>query len=205
MSIKKTAARNTSPQPASKDPNTLRVLDAAYKFQKAGSLQQAEILYQKVLMTEPGNPFSLYALGSIALQRGDMANAVALFRQAWATGYTHETVSTHLGIALQSLGRLDEALELYEAASKLDPKNPRFHSNAAVALAQKGDHEGALQKVQVALKLDPKFAPAYLNAGTFLKSLGRPVEAVEMFERSLLLEPGNVEVQENLRLLKQKV
>ncbi|MBL0210880.1 MAG: tetratricopeptide repeat protein [Holophagaceae bacterium] len=205
MAAKKPAPRNASPRPASKDPNTLRTLDAAYKLQKAGSLQQAELLYQKVLMAEPGNPFSLYALGSIALDRGDTANAVALFRQAWATGYTHETVSTHLGIALQSLGRLDEALEIYETASKLDPRNPRFHSNASVVLAQKGDYEGAFQMAQVAMKLNPKFAPAYMNAGMFLQSLGRPVEAVEMFERTLQLEPGNAEVHEALRLLKQKL
>lgn len=205
MAAKKPASRNTPPRPTHKDPATLRILDAGYKLQKAGSLQQAELLYQKVLMAEPGNPFSLYALGTISLDRGDLVNAVALFRQAWATGYTHETVSTHLGIALQSLGRLDEALEIYETASKLDPKNPRFHSNAAVALAQKGDHEGALRRVQIAMKLSPKFAPAYLNAGMFLKSLGRPVEAVEMFERSLRLEPNNAEAQEALRLVKQKL
>ena len=205
MPTKRPSPRNATPRPFRKDPATVGILDSAYKLQKAGSLQQAELLYQKVLVAEPGNPFAIYALGTIALSRGDAGTAVPLLRQAWATGYTHETVSTHLGIALQSLGRLDEALEIYETASKLDPKNPRFHSNSAVALAQKGDHEGALQRIQVAMKLSPKFAPAYLNAGTFLEALGRPAEAVDMFERSLRLEPDNAEAQEALRLVKQKL
>lgn len=205
MPTKRPNPRDVKPRLFQKDPATVGILDSAYKLQKAGSLQQAELLYQKVLGAEPGNPFALYALGTIALNRGDAGTAVPLLRQAWATGYTHETVSTHLGIALQSLGRLDEALEIYETASKLDPRNPRFHSNAGVALAQKGDHQGALQRVQVAMKLKPKFAPAYLNAGMFLQSLGRLVEAVDMFERCLRLEPDNAEAQEALRSVKQKL
>lgn len=197
--------RNAPRRPFRKDPATQGVLDTAYKLQKTGSLQQAELLYQKVLIAEPGNPFATYALGTIALNRGDADTAVSLLQQAMASGYTHETVYTHLGIALQASGRADEALALYRSATKLDPKNPRFHSNAAVVLAQKGDHEGALAEAKAALKLNPKFAPAAMNAGFVLQELNRLPEAVEMFERTLRLDPKNVPVFDALKLLKQKL
>jgi len=163
------------------------------------------MLYQKVLAAEPGNPFAIYAMGTIALNRGDSSTAVPLLRQALATGYTHETVFTHLGIALQSLGQVDEALEVYRAGMKLDPKNPRYHSNAAVVLAQKGDPEAALAEAKVALKLDPKFAPASMNAGFFLQTLNRLPEAAEMFDRTLRNDPNNSVVRDALKLVKQQL
>ena len=205
MPVKKTALRKPATPTFKKDPATVQALDAAYHLQKAGSLMQAELLYQKVLMVEPGNPFALYALGTIALDRGNAAGAVPLLRQALATGYDHETVITHLGIALQMLGRVDEAMAIYEGALELVPGNPRFHSNVAVVLAQKGDYEGGLARAQTAMKLDPKFAAASMNAGFILQSLDRHVEAAEMFERTLRLDPDNTQVKEALRLLKQKL
>jgi len=181
------------------------ILDTAYKLQKAGSLQQAELLYQKVLAAEPGNPFAIYAMGTIALNRGDSSAAVPLLRQALASGYTHETVYTHLGIALQASGQGDEALAVYQAGMKLDPKNPHYHSNAAVVLAQKGDYEAALAEAKLALKLNPKFAPASMNAGFVLQELNRLPEAAEMFERTLRLDPENAQVRDALKLLKKQL
>lgn len=205
MPKKGSSPLNVTPRAFKKDPATVGILDTAYKLQKAGSLQQAELLYQKVLAAEPGNPFAIYALGTIALNRGDAANAVMLLRQALTTGYAHETVYTHLGIALQSLGRLDEAMDVYQAGMKHDPKNPRYHSNAAVVLAQKGDHEAALLEAKVALKLNPKFAPASMNAGFVLQELNRLPEAVEMFNRTLRYDPGNAQVSEALKVIKQRM
>ena len=205
MPKKWSTPRGATPQQFRKDPATQGILDTAYSLQKAGNLQQAELLYQKVLAAEPGNPFAIYALGSIALFRGDQAGAVPLLRHALAAGYEGENVYTQLGIALQSMGRAEEAMEVYQAGIKKDPRNPRYPSNVSVLLAQKGDFEGALQMAQHALKLNPKFAPACMNAGFHLQSLGRLVQAAEMFERAARLQPHNTEVREALEQLKKKL
>lgn len=205
MPVNRSSHRKATPRPFRKDPATVGILNSAYKLQKAGSLQQAELLYRKVLIAEPGNPFATYALGAIALNRGDASSAVSLLRQALASGYTHETVYTHLGIALQASGQEDEAMKVYQAAMKMDPKNPRYHSNAAVVLAQRGDHEGALTEAKIALKLNPKFAPAAMNAGFVLQELNRLPEAAEMFERTLTHDPKNKPVRDALKLIKQRM
>lgn len=205
MTIKKPSPRKPNPQPFKKDPATVRMLDTAYRLQKAGSLEQAELLYHKVITAEPGNPFAFYALGTMALNRGDWANAVPLLKQSLISGYQGETVYTHLGIALQAIGEGDEALLVYQAGMKKDPRNPRYHSNASVVLAQKGDHEGALAEAMAALKLNPKFAPAAMNAGFTLQALNRLPEASEMFERTLRLDPNNEAVRDALALVKQRL
>jgi tetratricopeptide (TPR) repeat protein len=198
-------AKTTSRKNVRQDPAVQGLMDAAYHQQKIGNTAQAELLYQKVLSAEPGNPFALYALGACAMMRGQMASAVPFFRQALGQGYLHETVFTHLGIALQASGQLDEALEVYRVAEKGDPKNPRYAANAAVVLAQKNDFPGAVAEARKAQKLAPGFAPNLVNLGFFLQDLGQLEEAAEAFEKAVKLDPSNEPVKSALLTLRQKI
>jgi len=200
MPVKTTPGKNVR-----RDPAVQGLMDAAYHQQKIGNTAQAELLYQKVLSAEPGNPFALYALGSCAMQRGQMASAVPFFRQALGQGYLHETVFCHLGIALQASGQLDEALEVYAVAMKGDPKNPRYGANAAVVLAQKNDLPGAVEEARKSLKLAPEFAPNWVNLGFYLQVLGRLEGAAEAFGQAVKLDPANEPVKSALLTLHQKI
>ncbi len=184
-----------------RNPHTQRVLDAAYKMQKQGNLQQAELFYHQVLQDEPGNPFALYALGTLAISRQDFEKAIPLLRESISNGYHAETTYSHLGIALQSTGRYQEAVDLYRAGFKLDPKNPRYPSNIAVVLTQMGQLDQALAEAERAMKLDPAFASAYLNAGGILQSMGRRADAKRMYEKAAHLDPANQDARAALRRL----
>ncbi|MBI4913644.1 MAG: tetratricopeptide repeat protein [Acidobacteria bacterium] len=205
MPVRPAQRRSPAPRAARKDPAVQGTLDAAYRLQQAGSLMEAELLYRRVLQSEPGNPFCLYALGTISLNRGESERAVEFLRAALLQGYVHETVFTHLGIALQGLGRQDEALDLYRLGMKNEPANPRYPSNASVILAQRGDHEGALELARKALAMDANFAPACSNAAFFLQELGRLQEAADMFDRALLLDPQNEPLRAALQAVRQKL
>jgi superkiller protein 3 len=181
------------------------MLDSAYNIQKQGNFAQAEVLYQQVLKAEPGNPFSLYGLGSMALQRGELAKAVQLLKQSVANGYHAAATYTQLGIALQTLGRLDEAAEVYRLGIKADPKHPGYPANLSVVLSQKGDLDGALKTVLRAIKLDPAFVPAYINAGGFLQTMDRIPEAIQMVEKALALDPANAEAKVTLGQLRDRL
>lgn len=197
--------RKTTHRPFRKDPATLGVIDAAYRLQKAGSFQQAEILYRRVLAAEPGNPFALCSLGTIALHQGRMEDAVGFLGQALAQGYDHDTVYTHLGIALQALGRPQDALEVYRQGLRRHPKNPGYLSNIAVILANQGEPERALAEAEKAISLDDRFTSAFINAGFFLQTLGRLGEAAQRFERALSLEPDNAAVRDALQAIKHRL
>lgn len=199
---------NQKTRPAPRKPSGMHIqglMDSAYRMHKMGDHGQAELLYRQILQVEPGNPFSLYGLGTIAMARGEMEKAVALLHQSALNGYDAETVYTHLGIALQTLGRVDEALDVYRVGMKADAKNPQYPCNISVVLAQKGDHEGALKEARRAIKLDPTFIPAYVNAGAFLQALERYEDAAGMFEKILQLDPNHDSARQSLEAIRQVI
>jgi Flp pilus assembly protein TadD len=67
---------------------------------------------------------------------------------------------TNLAIALQDLGRFDEAIQHFQEAVRLDPDNPVALHNLAAALQASGDLEGAESHYRAALLLRPDLVSA---------------------------------------------
>jgi tetratricopeptide (TPR) repeat protein len=106
------------------------------------------------------------------------------------------------GIALDILGKSQEALALYEQAEHLDPEDATAHHNRGLALLQLGRFEEALAAYVQAIHLyeaasseGKRFAPAedislaYEQKGLVLRRLGRAEEALVAYEQALSLNP----------------
>ena len=108
------------------------------------------------------------------------------------------------GIALDLLGRSQEALALYEQAIRLNPKYAAAQHNRGLALLQLGRHEEALAAYEQAIRLaeadirpgkdltpraDSDLCETYQQKGLALRRLGRQDEALSAFEQALRLNP----------------
>ncbi len=69
------------------------------------------------------------------------------------------------GQALVAEGKIDEGIEKYGVARKLQPKNPTVYNLMGMAELQKGDAAKALQSFNDALALAPNYADARNNRG----------------------------------------
>ena len=87
------------------------------------------------------------------------------------------------GMALNDLGRLDEALEAYNAALKVKDF-PEALNGRGVALSSLGRYEEALETYDAALKMKPENTMVLLNKGLLLVKLGRRVEAREAYNQA---------------------
>lgn len=65
-----------------------------------------------------------------------------------------------LGVALRRQQKHRQALECYQQALKLDPKNEKVYFNLGVLHFDTGEKEKALEAFRVALKLHPDFTEA---------------------------------------------
>jgi protein O-GlcNAc transferase len=172
------------------------VLQAALERHRVGDLRGAEQLYRQILREVPDDPDALYLLGAIALQSGQPENALDPIRRSLALK-PQAIAHINLGVALQQLRRLPEALGCFESALCLDPASADAHNNRGDVLLELGEPAQALASLERALALAPRFALALNNCGNALKALGRLEAALESYDRALALEPHSARVLNN--------
>jgi hypothetical protein len=97
---------------------------------------------------------------------------------------------TNLGNALHDKGEVDEAIQHYRQAIRLDPKFAGAHNNLGAALKAQGRVGEAIQHYRTAILLDPKSAHAHGALGQALLYQGRFAQAGEATRRCLDLLPA---------------
>lgn len=93
------------------------------------------------------------------------------------------------GNAIEEAGRMQEAMQRYEAAIRMAPDLARAHLNRGNILLAEGNAEGALDAYTTALTLEPHYAAAHYNAGNACADLGRNEPARAAYEKAIQLEP----------------
>ena len=100
----------------------------------------------------------LNEFGLVRARQGNLADAIANFREAAVLDPRLFDVWTHLGTALHQTGALPEAIEAYERALRLDPRHGATIFNLALALFVSGEREAAEQQYALLLVLEPATA-----------------------------------------------
>ena len=93
------------------------------------------------------------------------------------------------GLLQMQAGKLDDAVESFEKAMKINPADPRAPMLRGVASARRGKHDEALRFYEQALSIDPASVEAYQSRGISLMKLNRLPLALEDFNKVLSLNP----------------
>lgn len=107
---------------------------------------------------------------------------------------------TNLGAALAEAGRLEEAVERYEAALRLDSHYLEAATDLGIALSRLGRFEEAEQRLRAALRQRPEDAGLHTNLGIALAAMGRHKAALAAYRTGLRLDPDHVGARYNLAL-----
>ena len=173
------------------------MLQESQALLSAGRLPEATAAFRSVLALDPENWAALNALASIALQRGDLSDAIERYsaliarRPDFAEGYYKR------GNAYNRSGALAEALADYDQAVTLDPKYAYAFCNRGTVLERLKRWSEALASYDRAVEINPLDAFAYYNRASVLRELERLDEALTSYDRAIALNSGYVEAYVN--------
>ena len=94
------------------------------------------------------------------------------------------------GLPIDLLGRmLDRAIQGYDQAIKVNPKNSVAYVSRGFAYAIKGNNDRAIQDYNQAIQLDPKNAAAYRYRGIAYGTKGDNDRAIQDLDQAIQLDP----------------
>ena len=164
-------------------------LGYAVQLHRGGHIDNAEVIYRKILELVPEQPDALNFLGMIEVHRGRPDQAVDLIRRSLAADPSHGERYNNLGNVLLACERVDEALAAYEEAMARSPESAAAYNNIGVIYRAKGRLEEAERAYQRALEIDPKNVEAYNNYGNVFATRGDAKMAMRYYGHALALRP----------------
>jgi tetratricopeptide (TPR) repeat protein len=132
---------------------------------------QAIEYYKKAVAMKPSSAEMRYNLGNAFARKESWKDAIACYTAALSLEYPPvegARVENNLGVALQRLGKFDEALEHFSHALQLNANYAEAHCNLGRMLAQQGRRDEAVAHLKQALQL----RPGYEQAREQLRELG---------------------------------
>ncbi|MBU4343974.1 MAG: tetratricopeptide repeat protein [Desulfobacteraceae bacterium] len=131
----------------------------------------------------------------------DVIKAIEYLKDAIRLDPDYGEAYNNIGMAYDSKGEYDRAIEYYQKAleigiKKLGPEHPSVatrYNNIGLAYNSKGEYDRAIEYLQKALKIDikklgpehPNVAVVYNNIGEAYRSKGEYDRAIEYYQKSL--------------------
>jgi tetratricopeptide (TPR) repeat protein len=168
--------------------NLQMLLNEALSFCQKNRLNDAKIIYQKILNKYPTNLQALINLGSIELQIGDLNEGIHLLKKALNIEPNQPNVLSNLGNGLSDLHLYDEAMQCYKKSIEIDSTNPGANYNLARLLRKKNELNDAIQKYSVAIHHNFFLIDAYYGRGLCFYDLGMTDSAIEDFSSCIEID-----------------
>ena len=130
-----------------------------------------------------------YLAGLARATHGDADGAIPHFTRVLAINPRNARALEARAIALQGLGRVDEAVADAERLALLEPQNPGAWRLLAAARFQAHAFDGARDAYAAILRLDENDPGALAGRGLTLHMMGRDREAIVDYDRLITLSP----------------
>jgi len=127
-------------------------------------------------------------LGKTALEMGRVDEALAIFSKL-ASAEPQAQVHFYRGLAFRVKGKFPQALEDFNKAIALDPKQPLYYLRRGILLLRSAKYQEALSDFAGVTELDPEQDQAFGYPRRALFFLGRQDEALRDLNRALQQNP----------------
>jgi predicted TPR repeat methyltransferase len=173
-------------------------ISLAVRAHQLGHLDDAQLLYRRILDAAPEEPNAMHFLGVLLHQRDRSDEAVELIRRSIALDPSLADRHNNLGNVLVEREQFAEAAAAYRQAIALFPGHADAYNNLGALLSAQGKREEAAAAYLKAIEIDPLHAEARYNMGNLLSGMGRVKEAITCYCKALTLRPDHAESKKML-------
>jgi tetratricopeptide (TPR) repeat protein len=177
-------------------------LGAAWVWNKAHTLKK------------PGPPLKLLGVAAACIvlllsyatvkQTGVWKNGIVLWSAVIEKYPTVRFAYNNRGMAYDKMGLFDRAIEDFDTAIALDPRDSEAYSNRGMLFGKTGQFDRAIEDLEKAIALNPSPAAVYNSRNTLgavYAEAGLVDKAFEQFNKAILLNQGQAMAYNNRGLL----
>jgi tetratricopeptide (TPR) repeat protein len=158
----------------------------------------SETLWRHTVDVTSRNYIAQNNLAGTLLERGQLNDAMAHYREALEIKPDVAQVQSNFGNALLREGNVDEAIVHLQKALQIDPAYAEAYNHMGSALMKKGQAGEAIAHYQKAVQLNTSYADAYNNLGVAFLRSGQVDQAIADYKKAVAINPGSAEMQYNL-------
>ena len=104
----------------------------------------------------------------------------------------------HDAVRYAAAGDMPQAIQLYEQALRLDPRNPELRAGLARMLSRAKQDDLARDQLRAVVAEHPSFSRGWFNLGNVYRRLGQHEAAIAAYRTSIELEPRREAAWNNL-------
>ncbi len=193
----------TAAQPRAQEMQIEEHRNLGVAFYRTGMLDEALREFRRVVELRPSEGGAPFYLGLIALRQGRWQDAIDALRQAADRSGPRAAILHNLAVALELLGRVDQAEGVYAEAAGRAPDDGRVALSWGILALKRGEPDVAVVRLSRARDLFGTKLPAiwYWAASQAHGLLGDLETALEISKAGVGAFPGDAVVRNNLAVL----
>lgn len=174
-------------------------------YEEMGDYDNAISTYIKFISIHPNNAILHSNIANLYFMKGEYDKAVSHYQSAITLNPKYDwtsIVAQTLGYVQQNvIKNTDAAIEAFQAAYLLTPKELDIYISLGSAFYDKEDYDNALIIYRRALELEPNNAKIHCNLGYLYWGMGEISEAIKEYELSIKYDPKYAIAHNNLGVI----
>ena len=173
-------------------------IDKAISLHRAGRLDDARRLYERILAADPRNASVWHFLGVLQHQSGNSNLGIASITRALDLDPHYADACNNLGNVYRETNQYDAALRAYERAVAIAPGHADAWNNIGVMRSGRGEYAEAEKAYARAVETDPAHLAAWQNRGNLAARAEEFDTSIAAYRRAIELRPGDTRAYNGL-------
>jgi protein O-GlcNAc transferase len=168
-----------------KNADAFYLLGVAYQNMRV--IKRAIDYYQLALNVNPFMEDAYHQLYQIYVRGDESVEVKSLLIKSVTSAPACALAQYYVGCVYLAENRVDQALDFFNKAAALDPKNEKIYLQMGNAHQQKGEYILAISAYQKAIELNPSFAASFSNLAMAFNVLHNYEKAIINYEKAFQL------------------